>query len=98
MRKIILLHIILLFNLLAWSQGSIVASGLPYECGFEDGENLSAWTFNDGTTGTTDQWVVGTAVHSEGRKALYVSSDGQNPVYGNHPNIVVTMLRYRFPE
>ena len=98
MRKIILLHIILLFSVLAWSQGSIVASGLPYECGFEDGEDLSAWTFNYGTSGTTDQWVVGAAVHSEGRKALYVSSDGQNPVYGNHPNIVVTMLRYRFPQ
>lgn len=69
----------------------------PYECSFEEGEDLSAWTFNYGNRTTKDLWMVGTAVHSEGKRSLYVSSDGKNPNFGGSPNVVVSYLLYKFP-
>ena len=95
MRKLILLHIILLFSVLAWSQGP--ATDFPYQCSFETSENLSAWVLNYGTPAATDKWMFGTAVHSEGKRSLYPSADGAEPVYGDHPNVVVAYLRYKFP-
>ena len=95
MRKIILLHIILLFSAIAWSQAP--ATGIPYSCSFEEEEDLSAWVMNYGTPTATDQWIVGSMVHSEGRRSMYISSDGANPVYGSSPNVVVSYLRFKFP-
>ena len=69
----------------------------PYECSFEEGEDLSAWTFNYGNQTTKDLWMIGTAVHSEGKRSLYVSSDGKNPNFGGTPNVVVSYLLYKFP-
>ena len=89
-----LTYIFLLSTLLAWAQ---VATTFPYECSFEEGEDLSAWTLNYGNQNTTDKWMVGTAVHSEGRRSLYISADGQNPNYGKKPNIAVSVLKYKFP-
>ena len=89
-----LTYIFLLSTVFAWSQ---VATTFPYECSFEEGEDLSAWTLNYGNQNTTDQWMVGTAVHSEGRRSLYISADGQNPNYGKKPNIAVSVLKYKFP-
>ena len=97
MRKLLILHIILLFSVFAWSQSSGVASGLPYECGFEESEDLSAWTLNSGTPNATDKWMYGTAVHSAGRRSLYPSADGVDPIFGQTPNITVAMLKYKFP-
>ena len=91
MRKIILLHIILFFSAFAWSQD------IPFSCSFEEGEDLSNWVMNN-PSNTTDKWMVGTMVHSDGKRSLYISSDGKNTVYGNHPNIVVSYLRFKFPE
>ena len=96
MKRILFLHIILLFSLLAWSQNP--ATGLPYECSFEESEDLSAWQLNPRTQSAVDQWIFGTAVHSEGRRALYISSDGQNDVMGKTSNVTVAYLRYKFPE
>ena len=97
MRKIILLHIILLFSVLAWSQNP--ATAYPYECSFEEGDTtLGAWVLNPRTSSAVDQWIIGTAVHSEGRRALYISSDGQNDVMGKTANVTVAYLRYKFPE
>ena len=93
MRKIILLHIILLVSVLAWSQ----ATGIPYACSFEEGEDLSGWVMNV-PSNATDKWIVGAMTHSEGKQSMYISSDGKNPTYGNHPNIVVSYLRFKFPE
>lgn len=95
MRKIILLHIILFFSAIAWSQAP--ATGIPYSCSFEEEEDLSAWVMNYGTPTATDQWIVGSMVHSEGRRSMYISSDGANPVYGSSPNVVVSYLRFKFP-
>lgn len=96
MRKIILLHIILLFSVLAWAQTP--ATGLPYECSFEESEILSAWTLNPLTPTAADKWMIGDAVHSEGRRALYVSTNGQSPSYSDRRNVVVAYLTYKFPS
>ena len=80
---------------MAWAQNP--ATGLPYVCSFEEGENLSAWTLNYGTSTATDKWVFGTAEHSEGKRSMYISRDGSTPFYGGNPNIVVAYLRYKFP-
>lgn len=97
MKRLLFLHIILLFSVLAWAQsGSTVATGLPYECSFEPTEDLSAWQLNYGTPSAEDKWIFGTAVHSEGKRSMYISSDGTDPVYGKR-DVVIAMLRYKFP-
>ena len=98
MRRILNIWILLLVSMLAWSQGSTVATAYPYRCSFEESENLSAWTLNYGTSNATDKWMYGTAVHSDGRRSLYPSSDGVNPVYGRSQNVTVAYLRYKFPS
>lgn len=97
MKRLLFLHIILLFSLAAWSQNP--ATAYPYECSFEAGDTtLGAWVLNPNTPNAVDQWIIGTAVHSEGRRALYISSDGQNDVMGKTANVTVAYLRYKFPE
>ncbi|MBQ2608057.1 MAG: hypothetical protein II588_02450 [Paludibacteraceae bacterium] len=95
MRKI-LTNILLLFSLLAFAQNPM-ATGIPYSCSFEESEDLSAWVMNNPST-ATDKWIIGTMVHSEGQRSMFVSIDGKNPSYGSHPNIVVSYLRFKFPE
>ena len=94
MRRFLTLHIILFFSVLSWAQ----ATGVPYTCSFEDSEDLSGWVLNPNTSSAADKWMVGSMVHSEGRKSLYISSDGINPVYGSQPNIVAAYLRFKFPD
>ncbi|MBR2285701.1 MAG: hypothetical protein IJ900_04135, partial [Paludibacteraceae bacterium] len=96
MKRFLFLHIALLFSVLSWAQTTPMTT-FPYECSFEEGEDLSAWTFNYGNRTTKDLWMVGTAVHSEGKRSLYVSSDGKNPNFGGSPNVVVSYLLYKFP-
>ena len=97
MRKLFLTYIILLSCAFAWAQNNF-ATDFPYECSFEDTEDLSAWVRNVNNTTTTDRWIFGSAVHSDGRKSLYVSADGQTPNYGKNPDVTVAMLRYKFPD
>lgn len=96
MKRWLFLHIALLFCVLSWAQSPAMTT-FPYECSFEEGEDLSAWTFNYGNKTTKDLWMIGTAVHSEGKRSLYVSSDGKNPNFGGKPNVVVSYLLYKFP-
>ena len=96
MKHIFLTYCLLLMTVFAWSQAT-VATDLPYECSFEVGEDLSSWVLNQGTPTATDKWMIGTAVHCEGRRSMYISSDGVNPTYGRSRNIVVSYLRYKFP-
>lgn len=98
MKRLLFLHIAILFSILAWSQTPTVATGLPYECSFEENEDLSAWVLNYNTPTAADQWMIGTAVRSEGKRSLYVSADGFNPNYNKQPNIVAAYLRYKFPD
>lgn len=98
MRKFLLTYISLLFCVLAWAQnGTSVATAFPYACSFEENENLTPWNLNYLTSTAADQWIFGTATHSEGRRSMYVSRDGENSNYGNKRNIVVSYLRYKFP-
>ena len=97
MKKILITYSLLLFSVLAWSQGTSVASAQPYECSFEESEDLSAWVLNPHTSNAKDKWMIGTAVHSEGKRSLYVSCNGSDPIYGGSPNIVAAYMRYKFP-
>ena len=96
MRKLLILHIILLFSVFTWAQTGL-ATAFPYECSFEESEDLSAWNLNVGNTSNTDQWIFGTAVHSEGKRSMYISSNNADPIYGGNPNVSIAMLRYQFP-
>jgi len=92
MKKILLTYISLLVCTLSWAQT------IPYACSFEEGEDLSNWTMNYQTSAAMDQWIVGSMVHSEGRRSMYISSDGSNPIYGHKPNIVASYMTFKFPE
>ena len=96
MRKLLITYCLMLFvAITAYAQ---VATGLPYERSFEPGEDLSAWAMNEGSASAEDQWMIGQGAHSEGRRAMYISCNNADPVYGAKPNIVVTYLRYKFPS
>ena len=96
MRRILYIGILLIMSMAAWAQqGTTVATGLPYECSFEESEDLRCWNIH--LSNTTDQWIFGSAVHSEGRRSMYISKDGTDPNYGKNPNVSVAMLRYKFP-
>ena len=97
MRKLLLTYSLLLCCVLSYAQSTALATGLPYECSFEESEDLSAWTLNYGTPTAKDKWMIGGSVHSEGHRSLYVSRDGIRPSYGGRPNVVVSYLRYQFP-
>ena len=97
MKKLLITYCLLLFSVLAFSQSAGTATGIPYECGFEETDDLSAWTINPLTPNAHDKWMVGTAVHSEGKRSLYVSANGSSPSYSDHRNTVVAYLSYRFP-
>ena len=45
---------------------------IPYNCGFEDNVENTAWTILNGTD--ANQWFIGDAVHNSGSNALYISS------------------------
>ena len=57
MKRFLFLHIALLFSVLSWAQSPAVTT-FPYECSFEEGEDLSAWTFNYGNQTTKDLWMI----------------------------------------
>ena len=98
MKRLLFLHIALLLSLFAWSQGPTIATGVPYEFSFEANESMDAWTINPlSDANAPEQWMVGTAAHSEGRRSLYVSANGMNPSYNVHRNVTVAYLTYKFP-
>ena len=47
---------------------------VPYYCGFEDAAERDCWTFHQNTNYNNNKWTVGTATHSEGEYALYVTN------------------------
>lgn len=63
---------------------------VPYSLDWEESEaaEINNWVINPGSTAAyKEQWVVGTAVHSAGRRALYISSDGLNAEYTVAKNV-----------
>ena len=92
------LHFKLLFAAIALTAQVHAATDFPYACDFEENSYVpSDWVLNYGTPTATDQWMVGTAVHSEGKRSLYISSDSLNARFGSNPNVTVAYLRYKFP-
>ena len=78
MKKYLLLLAISSFVASAYAQ----QLGLPYEYGFEEPDTLQEfqhWVLNPGSdpqNDSIDKWCVGTAIHSDGQRALYISNDG----------------------
>ena len=65
---------------------------VPYSMGFEESDSveLGNWVLNSGTNATlcTDQWYVGEAVKSDGKRSLYISSDqGASAMFGVAQNV-----------
>ena len=96
MKRLLFLHIILLLCTLSRAQN--VATDFPYECGFEESEDLSAWNLNvQAPANATDKWIFGTDAHSAGRRSMYISAYGDGLNYGGKKNITISYLRYKFP-
>lgn len=89
------LLIVLLTLLSVWARAQVTT--MPYICGFEQDEDLSAWHLNSGTSAAMDQWIYGTATHSEGRRSLYISTNNYDAQYGHTPNIVAAYFTIKFP-
>ena len=79
------------FALVAYSQ----AVSVPYVMSFEedsvDSAELANWHLNPGTAAANcnDEWMVGSAVKSDGKRSLYVhiKDSTDNPTFWNHPNL-----------
>jgi hypothetical protein len=61
-----------------WNNGGtfttdIAIAQVPYYCGFEDEPERNCWQFINGTG--VNKWCIGTATHTEGNAALYISND-----------------------
>lgn len=89
-----------LYTICVWMMllAAMPLQAIPYSCSFEEDEDLSPWVINAASTpGAADQWVIGSLAHSEGKRSLYISTDGVSPRYGSKKNIVVSYLSYKFP-
>ena len=76
---------------------------VPYSMGFEESDNveLGNWVLNPGTNATlcTDQWYVGEAVKSDGKRSLYISSDqGASAVFGVAQNVQYAYRDFMLPK
>ena len=61
---------------LTFSMPQSVVGEIPYSTGFETGDDASNWTLVNGNN--TNKWYIGTATHSTGSKALYISYNNGN--------------------
>lgn len=92
-------YILVLIGWLCASWAVAQDISIPFFCGFEDSVELSQWTLNPQTSDAKDQWCVGTATHSEGRKSLYISNDSaQSAKHGVDNNIVMAYRTIKFPR
>ena len=57
-----------------------------YLCGFEDGEDLSGWKFENGTN--KNAWLIGDGISCDGNGSLYISADGVTPGHDETPGYV----------
>ncbi len=72
---------------------------IPWQCSFEETEDVSDWVLNPSTSAANDQWVIGTATRSDAQRSLYISSDnGEHTMVGNGANIVMAYRKIHFPE
>lgn len=72
---------------------------VPWQCSFEETEDLSDWILNQGTSAAQDQWVIGDATRSDGKRSLYISTNGgQMAIAGGNQNTVMAYRKIHFPE
>ncbi len=102
--KRIVTYLCLLVCLGFFTQNTYAQSGIsaPYFLGFEesDAAELSEWVLNPGPLADQcpDKWVVGDAVRNEGRRSLYISSDGgANAAFGVAKNVQYAYRDYKKP-
>lgn len=65
---------------------------IPYSMGFEESDSLELknWVLNPGVNASkcVDKWVVDNAVKSDGRRSLYISTDGgESACFGTSTNV-----------
>lgn len=88
MKKIVSVVLILVASVF----GGVVSAQnvtLPYQVNFEANETaeLSQWVLNPQGTSADylDKWMLGNSVHSAGRQALYISSNGRDAIFDSVP-------------
>lgn len=77
--------------------GQVPNTPMPYLCGFEDNDDVSNWVLNPQSAFNADQWMIGPAMHCDGKHALYISDNGTDAKRGNKPNVSVAYMRVKFP-
>lgn len=79
-KRLLLLQLLALPAFFVTRAQSVAETTVPYSFSFEEDESaeLSKWVLNPGanTADLKDQWVIGKAVHSDGRRAAYISNNG----------------------
>lgn len=60
---------------MARAQDTPIPATVPYYCGFEDEAERSNWLFHRNGYYFFNKWMIGTATHSEGEYALYVTNN-----------------------
>ena len=105
MKKSFTLFVLYSFFLFAFAQVSVAQQiiTVPYSMGFEEDESteLSNWVLNPGANASkcVDQWYVGEAVKSDGKKALYISSDqGASAMFGVAKNVQYAYRDLQLPK
>lgn len=105
MKKSFTLFVLYSFFLFAFAQVSVAQQiiTVPYSMGFEEDESteLSNWVLNPGANASkcVDQWYVGEAVKSDGKQALYISSDkGASAMFGVAKNVQYAYRDLQLPK
>ena len=85
--------LVLVLSIVLHTVASAAPVTVPYKMSFEqaDAAELALWQLNTGSDASLceDQWVVGNALRSDGKRSLYIVAGGQTePSYGSgHPNV-----------
>ena len=97
---------VFLFLLSSLSAQQNLMVSIPYSMGFEatgsDSTELAdgLWVLNAGAQASqcNDQWMVGTAVRSDGRQSLYIVGDTTlTPLFGTAANLQFAYRDFQFP-
>ncbi len=85
------------------SVAQTIAIRVPYQMSFEESDSveLQQWVLNPGTKASqcAEQWVVGDACASDGKRALYISLDGGvTDHFGVHKNTQYVYRKMILPK
>ena len=94
--------VVVLFSLSLFAQNEL-AMTVPYSMGFEEGETekLAYWHINEGydPAKCQEQWVIGNAVKTEGKRSLYISCDaGETCTYDSVWNTTYAYMDFTIPS